>query len=100
MSIVRFSPDGNWVVYHDVDAAGKGGLYRIASEGGQPQRLGDFPTTGPVIWMVSSLSISPDGRRFLVHAPRERRRTGDYWVLENFLPAASGIPAAVNKTGK
>jgi hypothetical protein len=50
--------------------------------------------------LVSSLSISPDGRRFLVHAPRERRRTGDYWLLENILPAAPGIPAAVNKTGK
>ena len=97
MSIVRFSPDGNWVAYHDQDAAGKDGLYRIASDGGQPQRLGDYPTPYS---SVSSLSISPDGRRFLVHAPRERRRTGDYWVLENFLPAAPGIPAAVNKRGK
>ena len=90
---MQFSPDGNWVLHSNRD-----GLYRIATDGGEPQRLGDYPT--PYI-LASSLSISPDGRRFIVHAVRERGRwTGDYWVLENFLPAAPGIPAAVNKAGK
>ncbi len=102
--VVRFSPDGNWVLFYDRDAAGKAGLYRIAPDGSEPQRLGDYPTTtgaNPGYSLVRSvLSISPDGRRFIVHAPRQSRRTGDYWVLENFLPRAPGIPAAVNKTGK
>ena len=91
--VVQFSPDGNWVLQYNRD-----GLYRISTDGGEPQRLGDYPT--PYI-SDSSLSISPDGRRFIVHAMRERGRwTGDYWVLENFLPPAPGVPAAVNKAGK
>jgi hypothetical protein len=94
---IRFSPDGNWVVYHDRDAAGKQGLYRIAVDGGTPQRLGGYPTTLPG---YSRLSVSPDGRRFLVTAPRQERRTGDYWILENFLPAGPATSAAEAKTGK
>jgi hypothetical protein len=91
--VVQFSPDGNWVLHYNRD-----GLYRIATDGGEPQRLGDYPT--PYI-TASSLSISPDGRRFIVHAVRERGRwTGDYWVLENFLPPAPGLPAVVNKAAK
>jgi hypothetical protein len=95
--LIRFSPDGHWVLYHDRDAAGKQGLYRIAAEGGPPQRLGDYPTT---LAGSSSLSVSPDGRGFLVTAPRQERRTGDYWILENFLPAGPGTSAAAAKTGK
>jgi Tol biopolymer transport system component len=94
---IRFSPDGNWVVYHDRDAAGKQGLYQIAVDGGEPQRLGDYPTT---LAGSSSLSVSPDGRRFLVTAPRQERRTGDYWILENFLPAVPATSAGAAKTGQ
>jgi hypothetical protein len=96
-SLVRFSPDGNWVVYHGRDAAGKNGLYRIAADGGEPQRLGDYPATA---LQTSSLSVSPDGRRFLVSAARQRRRTGGYWILENFLPAVPATSAGAAKTGK
>jgi hypothetical protein len=96
-NLIRFSPDGNWVVYPDRDAAGKQGMYRIATEGGEPQRLGDWPTT---LVAPSRLTVSPDGRRFVVTAPRQERRTGDYWILENFLPAGSGTSAAATKSGK
>jgi hypothetical protein len=83
----RFSPDGNWVIYHDRDMAGNDGLYRIVTTGGEPQRLGDYPTSVP----TSAISISPDGRRLVVHAPKDpsRQPTRDYWLLENFLPAPS-----------
>jgi dipeptidyl aminopeptidase/acylaminoacyl peptidase len=91
---VAFSPDGNGVLYHDRDAAGRDGLYRIATTGGDPQRLGDYPTSLP----TSALSVSPDGRHFVVHAPTTRRAPErDYWVLENFLPAASPSPSATAK---
>ena len=53
------------------------------------------PTLG-----ASGLSMSADGRRFIVHAEIDRRWTGDFWVPENFLPPAPGIPAAGNKAGK
>ena len=41
---MAFTPDGNWLLYHDVDAAGKHSLFRVATAGGQPERLGDFPS--------------------------------------------------------
>jgi WD40 repeat protein len=97
ISLVRFSPDGNWVVYHDRDAAGKNGLYRIAADGGEHQRLGDYPATA---LQTSSLSVSPDGQRFLVSAVRPPRRPGDFWILENFLPAVPATSAGAAKTGK
>jgi hypothetical protein len=97
ISLVRFSPDGNWVVYHDRDAAGKHGLYRIAAAGGEPQRLGDYPAAA---LQTSSLSVSPDGRRFLVSAVRPPLRRGDFWILENFLPAVPATSAGAAKTGK
>jgi dipeptidyl aminopeptidase/acylaminoacyl peptidase len=99
--VVRFSPDGEWVLYYDRDRDGQHGLYRVATEGGQPQRLGDYPPAGrtPVL-NGSALSISRDGRRFIVHATRERRWTGDYWILENFLPVVPATSAAAAKTGK
>jgi hypothetical protein len=82
---VRFSPDGDWVVYHDRDGSGRDGLYRVATAGGEPQRLGDYPTRLP----SSVLTISRDGRRFIMHAPaRDPQPSRDYWMLDNFLPVA------------
>ena len=88
---VRVSPDGDWLVYHDRDAGGKDGLYRVATAGGAPQRIGDYPTGAT----TSALTISRDGRRFILHAPRRAEPSRDYWILDNFLPAsASGTAAA------
>jgi hypothetical protein len=87
----RFSPDGNWVVFHDRDDVGKDGLYRIATAGGEPQRLGDYPTGRP----TSAISIYRDGRRFIVHAPKGPQALArDFWVLENFLPSAAATATA------
>ncbi len=73
-----FTPNGNWFVYPGPDAAGKKGLFRVATSGGQPERLGDFPTKAPFgyIW------ISPDGKKII----GEASNLGELWMLENFEP--------------
>jgi hypothetical protein len=79
----NLTPDGNWLIYHTVDSAGKHGLYRVATAGGQPERLGDFPTNTP----DGSLEISPDGRKVMV-AAGEYDTVYELWSLENFVPPA------------
>jgi dipeptidyl aminopeptidase/acylaminoacyl peptidase len=76
----RMSWDDNWVVYQNLDADGKFGLYRISTSGGQPERLGDYPTN-----QAGFLVLSPDGRHFIVQRAVPRR-PAEFWVLENFLP--------------
>jgi hypothetical protein len=77
------APDGNWLIYHYVDSAGKHGLFRVPTAGGQPERLGDLPTNS----RSGTLEVSPDGSKIMVAA-------GDYktgyelWSLENFVPPA------------
>ena len=86
-----FSSDGKWVIYHDRDMDGKDGLYRVATEGsGEPERLGDYPTSSP----SSVLSVSRDGRKFVVNAPKPFQL--EAWILENFLPVTplTATPAA------
>ena len=76
-----FSPDGKWIFYHDKDAAGKDGLYRVATAGGSPERLGDFPTGN----VSGTLCISPDGRKIIALAQGDEI-SYDTWLLENFEP--------------
>ncbi|MGA2738387.1 MAG: hypothetical protein ABSG65_13180 [Bryobacteraceae bacterium] len=77
------TPDGNWILYHGVDAAKKHGLFRVPTAGGEPERLGDFPTNS----LTGALEISPDGRKVMVSA--DEYETGyELWSLENFEPAA------------
>jgi WD40-like Beta Propeller Repeat len=73
-----FTPDGNWLLYHDADAAGKQSLFRVSTAGGQPERIGDFPTAGK----TGSLRISPDGRQIITEAAI----APEVWILENFEP--------------
>jgi Tol biopolymer transport system component len=91
----KFTPDGNWLVYHDLDSDGQDALLRVSTSGGEPQRLGDYPTSFP----NSYLNISPDGRHFLVAAVRPTPSTSatqvqqtDYWLLQNFLPGTAPKP--------
>jgi serine/threonine protein kinase/Tol biopolymer transport system component len=58
----RFSPDGNYIYFAtQVLGAPKGTLWRVASLGGVPEMiLDDVP---------SSVSLSPDGKRFLFVRP-------------------------------
>ena len=73
-----FTPDGNWLLYHDVDAAGKQSLFRVSTAGGQPERIGDFPSASK----QGNLRISPDGQKIIAEAPV----APEVWVLENFEP--------------
>jgi Tol biopolymer transport system component len=72
-----FSSDGNWLLYSGKDAAGKNGLFRVATPGGQPERLGDFPGLD-----TRSLWISPDGKALLADSGNPL----ELWSLENFEP--------------
>ena len=74
-----FTPDGNWLVFHGVDAEGKDGLFRVSTSGGQPERVGDYPDGDSYngdIW------ISPDGQKFFV----DTGSRDEVWILENFEP--------------
>jgi Tol biopolymer transport system component len=74
-----FTADGNWFVYHGQDAAGNEGLFRVATSGGRPERLGDFPgkaVAGGYIW------VSPDGKKIIAEALNPE----ELWMLENFEP--------------
>jgi Tol biopolymer transport system component len=80
---IRFTPDGDWVVYHDKESDGKDVFYRVPTAGGEPERLGDFPTSAT----NSVISVSPDGRKFIA-ATSVRLSEPEFWVLENFLSTA------------
>lgn len=79
---VKLTPDGRWVLYHDIDSTGKHGLFRVATAGGSPERLGDFPTANQEGFM----QISPDGKKILVSS--FERTAYELWSLDNFIPAA------------
>jgi hypothetical protein len=86
----NITPDGKWLVYHDVDSKGKDCLSRVAITGGPPERLGNFPTQnarmGPPL-ASGSLEISPDGGKVIVS--NDDPFTGyELWQLENFVPPA------------
>jgi Tol biopolymer transport system component len=74
------TPDGTWLLYPGVEGD-KPGLFRVAVEGGSPQRLGDYPSKPGC---CSLLSISPDGQS--VAAVDGDPGKSDLWVLENFVP--------------
>jgi len=73
-----FTPDGKWLLYHDVDAAGKQSLFRVSTAGGQPERIGDFPSA----LRGGFMRISPDGQKLEV----DLFLYPDVWLLENFEP--------------
>jgi hypothetical protein len=74
------TPDGNWLLFHDTDSAGKQILFRVPISGGLPERLGDFPTSSTCCGM----EISPDGRKLVVNS--YDYSGSELWELENFVP--------------
>jgi Tol biopolymer transport system component len=76
------TPDGNWLMYHSTDPAGKHVLFRVPITDGRPQSLGSFPTES----FVGTLHLSPDGRQILAVSLDLSKR--DLWVLNNFVPSA------------
>jgi Tol biopolymer transport system component len=80
---VDFTADGQWLLYHDADSNGKPILSRVASAGGKPERLGDFPTSSA----SGTMRISPDGSKIMV-AAGEYGTAYEMWSLESFVPPA------------
>jgi hypothetical protein len=77
------STDGNRVLYHGVDSTRKHGPFRVATVGGQPERLGDFPTNSP----AGSLEISPDRRKIMVALEEFENAAGyELWSETSSLP--------------
>jgi Tol biopolymer transport system component len=76
-----FSADGRSIYYHNTDAAGKDGLYRVAISGGTPERVGDFPTSR----FSGGLFFSQDGNKVIAETdvPGVKPET---FLLENFEP--------------
>jgi hypothetical protein len=89
---VSFSPDGEWVIYYDKDLDGKDSLYRVPTSGGEPVRLGDFPTSNVLSW----LAINPNGRQFIVEWPKPAQQP-EFWMFDNFIPKLSPAPKPASK---
>jgi Tol biopolymer transport system component len=84
---LAFTPDGNWLYFHDRDSGGKDALFRIPAAGGEPERMGEFP----LHTVMGHMKISPDGRKVIVtDSPNNRNtaRQDEMWLLENFEPKA------------
>jgi Tol biopolymer transport system component len=76
-------PDGRYVYYKRHGGGDEYvGLWRIAAEGGQPERLDWYEEVG-----ARGMRFHPEGRRIAL-------KRGDFgsevWVMENFLPATTG----------
>ncbi len=79
------TPDSKSVVYHDLDSAGKDGLFRVPISGGASERLGDYPGSGVI---NGTIQISPDGRKIAVATLSvAQNREFEVWLLQNFAPA-------------
>ncbi len=74
----EWTPDARYVLFVRGDYS-KGEYWRVAAEGGEPERLGLDSTPRP------ELHIHPGGRRVAFTA-RERTTMDEVWVMENFLP--------------
>ncbi|MCX6538803.1 MAG: tetratricopeptide repeat protein [Acidobacteria bacterium] len=59
--------------------------WRVATEGGEPQRLG---LTVDELWW---LRLHPDGRRLAIGT---WKTSAEAWMMENFLPKAAAAPVA------
>ena len=77
-----YSLDRKSFFYVDKDSAGKDSLFRISTEGGQPERLGDLPEQYQ--WADGFIRVSPDGRNVLVVG--NNGSLTEAWLLENFEP--------------
>lgn len=71
--------DGNWLLYSEFDALGKGTLLRVPIAGGPPELLGNLPNES----FFGRFSASADGRGIL--GTNLSFHPYDLWVLENFV---------------
>ena len=77
-----WTPDGRHLLFYGEPkdkATGLSELWRIPSQGGEPQNL------GLAMQFYMPLSFHPDGRRIVFTGPGPRPG-GEVWAMENFLP--------------
>lgn len=93
----NLTPDGQWLLYHAVDSTGKHSLFRVATAGGAPERLGDFPTKSE----SGTLEVSPDGSKILASVG-DFATASELWSLENFVPPdpKSEVSGVASHSGK
>jgi len=86
MGNCRFAitPEGNSLLYQDIDSAGKPGLFRVPLVGGSPERVGDFPSKR----FDGGLIISRDGRQIIAET-LDAAANLEVWSLRNFIPPGS-----------
>jgi serine/threonine-protein kinase len=73
------SPDGKWIVY-DSDRSGRGEVYKVSIDGGEPTQLTDAPGGNYIP------ALSPDGQELAFQSQRNGNR-------DLFLMPAQGGPA-------
>jgi TolB protein len=75
--LVSWTPDGRYLLFTKT-LRGAAELWRIAAEGGQPERLAPLPRP-----LNGELRLHPDGQRVAFTGGEDKF---EVWVLENFLP--------------
>ena len=71
---VRFSPDGAWLAFV-TDRTGTAQLWRVATGGGEPQRLTDHDRVG-------AYRFSPDGQRIAYAVDAGGNERWQIWVMD------------------
>jgi Tol biopolymer transport system component len=80
---VAWSPDGSFVYYSDLPAAGEKPwhLWRVPADGGTAQDLGSAAS------FHERLTVHPNGLRITFSTQTLNPEPAQLWVMENFLPA-------------
>ena len=79
IATIAWTRDGRYLLYGEASGDKTTELWRIAAEGGEPQKL-DLAMRG-----LGHLRFHPDGRRVTFCANPQGEKS-EVWVMENFLP--------------
>ena len=74
---LTWTSDGKYILFNYY----RDGLYRIAVEGGEPEKL--FEMSGE----MQNLTAHPDDRRIAFSSGSPLKDNAEVWMMENFLPA-------------
>ncbi|MGB2862742.1 MAG: hypothetical protein WBC05_05385 [Sedimentisphaerales bacterium] len=79
IATIAWTRDGSYLLYGAASGDKSTELWRIAAEGGEPQKL-DLAMRG-----LGHLRFHPDGRQITFRASPQGEKS-EVWVMENFLP--------------